>query len=66
MKEKYIYFISFSYINGINTGFGSGIYTLNKKFDSAESYDDVTNFIKEENKLDNVVILYFKELKEEK
>ena len=66
MKEKYIYFISFFYISGINTGYGSGVYTLNKKFDSAESFDDVTNFIKKENKWDNAVILYFKELKEEK
>lgn len=55
---KYIYFISYSFKKGFDTGFGSSTYTMDQIIDE-DNLKKVTEFVKEEQHFDNVAIMNF-------
>lgn len=60
----YNYFISYNYKGSLGSGFGCCSVNTNKKIESFEHLEDISEEIKKESKVEQVIILNYKLLKE--
>lgn len=59
MKLKYVYLVAYTYIKGVNSGFGSLTLYRNRKINTVDEVKSVQEYIKEQYDNDAVAVTNF-------